>query len=396
MRVLQINASYGLGSTGTIVKDIGEMLKRNGDEPYFAYQSANCEVENGYRVGNKLDWKWHALYTRVFGKQAYASKRATKKFLKWVDKIQPEIVHLHNLHSNFINLNLLLDYLAKKDIKTVITLHDCWFFTGKCSHYVEEGCARWMKSCGNCPRLKREVKSCFVDATEKVLSDKITRFNKIKRLAVVGCSSWIAEEAKKSRLSPRFTTFVRNGVDTSIFKPTENSFRKENGLTNDFVVLGLADKWYDEKNRLQVDKLIFENQDIKFVIIGVKKENEEFFKKHKNVVTEGFIKDKNCLADVYSSSDVFVNLTHADTLPTVNMESICSGTPVITFDACGSPELVDESCGFIVKEGDFSALQERLDYIRKKPLAFDLFTQKNKFDKNENYKKYLQVYKDLD
>lgn len=395
MKVLQINANYGFGSTGIIVKDIGDTLKNNGDEPYYAYQFTNCEVENGYKIGNKIDYKWHALYTRIFGKQAYASKIATKKFLKWVDKIKPDVIHFHNLHSNYVNLNLILDYVAKNKIKTAITLHDCWFFTGKCSHYVEEGCDKWQNSCGNCPRNKKEVKSLFFDATSKVLKDKTDRFNKIEDLTIVGCSEWIAGEVKKSKLKPKKVAVIRNGVDIAIFNERESSFRKDYGLNDEFVVLGLASKWYDDINREDVKKLINDNADIKFIMLGVNYNSKEFFSSFENVISLGYIKDRERLAEIYSASDVFVNLTHADTLPTVNMESVCSGTPVITFDACGSPELIEDGVtGFIVKEGDFIAINEKINYLKQNPLSFDLSKQQAKFNKNETYKKYLDIYKD--
>lgn len=128
MKVLQINAVYGFKSTGIIVKDIENCIEQSGSDAYVAYATSNGMPKRGYKIGNKFDWKIHALYARIFGKQAYASKRATKKLLKWIDSIAPDVVHLHNLHSNYINLNLLCDYLAKNNIKTVVTLHDCWFF----------------------------------------------------------------------------------------------------------------------------------------------------------------------------------------------------------------------------------------------------------------------------
>lgn len=394
MKILQINANYGFGSTGIIVKDIGETLIKNGHEPYFAYQSTNEQVENGYKIGNKLGWKWHALHARLFGKQAYASKLATKKFLKWVDKIKPDVIHFHNLHSNYVNLNLILDYIAKNKIKTVATLHDCWFFTGKCTHYVEEKCDKWQSTCGKCPRNKKEVKSLFFDATSKVLNDKVSRFNKIEDLTIVGCSEWIAGEVKKSKIKPKKVDVIRNGVDTTIFNEKESSFRKDNGITHEFVVLGLASKWYDGKNREQVEKLINDNLGIKFVMLGVNDNNKEFFNSFENVISLGFIKDRELLAEIYSACDVFVNLTHADTLPTVNMESICSGTPVITFDSCGSPELIEDGVtGYIVKEGDFIAINEKINYIKNNPLSFDLSKQQAKFDKNEAYEKYVEIYK---
>lgn len=396
MKVLQINAVYGFKSTGVIVKDIGEMLINNGDEAYFAYQQSNEKLENGFLIGNRLDWKLHALYSRLFGKQAYASKRATKKFLKWVDKIKPDVVHLHNLHSNYINLNLLCDYLDKNQIPTVITLHDCWYFTGKCSHYAIVKCERWQESCGKCPLNKKEQKSLFFDKTSKVLKEKTERLLKLKNLALVGCSQWIAKEVKKSKLKSANIDVIYNGVDTQIFTPHQSTIREEFGITDEFVVLGMADKWYNEQNREIVEKL-FENfnDKVKFIIVGCKEEQKTYFSKFDNVLPIGYISDRKLLSDIYCSADVFVNLTRADTLPTVNMESICCGTPVITFECCGSPELIDNECGFVVKEGDVQMLIDSIEKMKEEPLNFDVKKQQQKFDKNECYKKYLDIYKNV-
>lgn len=396
MKVLQINAVYGFKSTGVIVKDIGDTLKKNGDEAYFAYQTAKDSVENGYLVGTKLDWKFHALYSRVFGKQAYASKRATKKFLKWIDKIQPDIVHFHNLHSNYIHLNLLCDYLAKKNIPTVITMHDCWYFTGKCSHYAAVKCNKWQVSCGGCPLNKSEQPSLLCDCTSKVLKDKTDHLLKLKNLTLVGCSKWIADEARKSKLQPANIQVVYNGVDTSIFTPHDSKIKKELGIENEFVILGMADKWYAEQNRELVEQLIAsQDKNSKIVIVGCKEAQKKYFEQFDNVIPLGYIIDRNRLSDIYAVADVFVNLTRADTLPTVNMESICCGTPVITFDCCGSPELVDEDCGFIVKEGDAEQLLDCIEKIKSAPLSFDVQKQQHKFDKNVCYKKYLEIYKSI-
>ncbi len=157
MRILQVNAIYGSKSTGTIVKDIDLLLQSKGHESYVAFQKSTEVPTNGYKIGNKLDYKIHALLTRLLGKQGYFSIASTKKFLKYIDKIKPDIVHLHNLHSNYINLNMLLKYLEYKNIHTVITLHDCWFFTGNCSHYQVAKCDKFKDSCGDCPLLKKDV-----------------------------------------------------------------------------------------------------------------------------------------------------------------------------------------------------------------------------------------------
>ena len=396
MKVLQINAVYGFKSTGVIVKDIGDTLVNNGDVPYYAYQTANGFVENGYSIGNKLDWKFHAIYARFFGRQAYASKLATKKFLKWIDEIQPDVVHFHNLHSNYICLNILCDYLEKKEIPVVITMHDCWYFTGKCTHYSEVKCDKWQNSCEKCPLNKSEQPSLFLDCTSKILNDRVEHLLKLKNLTLVGCSEWIANEAKKSKLQSANIKVVYNGVDTSIFVPHESEIRKELGIENDFMILGMADKWYAKQNRKIVEKLITsQDKNTRIIIVGCDEEQKKYFKQFYNVITFGYMTDRNCLADIYAAADVFVNLTRADTLPTVNMESICCGTPVITFDCCGSPELIDKDCGYIVKEGELVGLINCIEKIRNEPLVFDVHRQHHKFDKNECYKKYLNIYKNV-
>lgn len=396
MKVLQINAVYGLKSTGIIVKDIEDVLIKNGDEAYIAYQEASIPPKAGFLIGNVLDWKLHALHARLFGKQAYASKAATKALLKWINKIQPDVVHLHNLHSNYINLNLLCDYLAKKNISTVITMHDCWYFTGKCSHYSAVKCDKWQTSCGNCPLNKAEQPSFFIDSTEKVLNDRTQHLLKLKNLTLVGCSEWIANEAKKSKLQTADIQVVYNGVDTSIFTPHDSEIREELGLTDEFLIMGMADKWCSPQNREIVQELILaQDPKTKILIVGCKENDREYLKQFSNVIPIGYITDRQCLADIYATANVFVNLTRADTLPTVNMESICCGTPVITFNCCGSPELVDEECGFIVKEGDVGQLLDCIEKIRRAPLFFDVQKQQHKFDKNVCYKKYLEIYKSI-
>lgn len=397
MRVLQINATYGYGSTGMIVQDIGDTLVAHGDEVFFAYQSTAQKMASGYQIGNKLDWKLHALWARILGKQAYASKGATKKLLQWMDEIQPDIVHLHNLHSNYIHLNTLCDYLEKKKIPTIITLHDCWYFTGKCSHYAAVNCDKWKTCCGECPLNKSEQSSWIVDCTAKVLQEKTARLLRLNNFTIVGCSKWIAGEARQSKLQSANIQVVYNGVDTSIFTPHESNFRKELGLAADqFVVLGMADKWSSLQNRAMVERLLKSlPQDTKVVIVGCNKAQKSYFAKYENVIPLGYIADRKHLSDVYAAANVFVNLTHADTLPTVNMESICCGTPVVTFDCCGSPELVGDGCGYVVKENDVDALMEKINQIRKIPLRYDVLAQQKKFDKNESYKEYLTIYEGM-
>lgn len=395
MKVLQINATYGYASTGLIVSDIGQAIRDSGHEAFFAYQTTNETVKNGYCVGNKLDWKIHAVLARVFGKQAYYSKGATKRFLKYLDEIKPDVVHLHNLHSNYINLNMLLEYLAVNDIATVITMHDCWYFTGKCFHYIDVGCERFMNGCGNCPKQKAPQVSLFFDRSAEVIKEREKYLSAIPRLKIVGCSHWICNEAKKGILKNCDITAIWNGLNTEIFKPMDkNELKKKYNCENKFVIMGMANKWLLPRNKELLEKTIEKSEKNELLIIVGCNENhikylEKFGDKVKAV---GFIADRLELAEYYSMADVFVNPTHADTLPTVNMESICCGTPVTTYDVCGSAELILDGCGAVAPEDDVDGMINAFKNVTAKDCAS---IGENAFDRQTSYNKYVDVYEEL-
>ncbi len=398
MKVLQINATKGYKSTGIIVTDIGNMLEKNKMEAFYAYQSGSPQ-KNSYRVGNRLDWKLHALFCRVFGKQAYFSKNATKKLIKYITSINPDIVHLHNLHSNYVHLNMLLSFLAKCDIPTVITMHDCWYFTGKCFHYADIGCEKFKTECGNCPKNKTSQKSMLFDCSKKVLKDKYEHLTAIPRIALVGCSKWICEEAGKSLLKNLKTVNIYNGVDTEIFKPYDNKeSRGKYNLSDDtYVIMGMANKWLLGGNKELLNKtidLLSENK--KLLLVGCSDTQTEILKNlSEHIIPVGFIKDREALAKHYSLANIFVNPTNADTLPTVNMESICCGTSVITYNNTGSPELVLDGCGKVIENNNVEAMLEAINSNIEKIDEKSLSIARDVFDKNKCYEKYLNVYNDI-
>ncbi len=398
MKVLQINAIYGSKSTGTIVRDIDKLLESKGYQSYVIYQQATTEPINGYKIGNTLDYKLHALFTRLLGKQAYFSVTSTKKLLDHIDKIKPDIVHLHNLHSNYIHLNKLLDYLSIKKIKTVVTLHDCWFFTGKCFHYQVAKCNKWQGNCGNCPKIKDDVPSWFFDPTSQVISDKRKFFNRIESLTIVGVSKWISEEASKGIFKDKQIVTIYNGVDIDIFKPTQSEIRKELKLEDKFLIIGAANKWLDPLNE-DAFKYIMSNLQsyMKLIIFGCSK--DQLDKLPDSVIGLGYIEGREELAKLYSTADVFVNLTWEDSLPTVNIESLACGTPVITYESGGSPEIVNKETGLVVPQGDKFKLMESI--LKVKKMGKDYYQDKcinrvyENFDKNSRYEEYIELYKDI-
>jgi glycosyltransferase involved in cell wall biosynthesis len=360
VKVLQINAVYGKKSTGTIVQDIDILLKESGNISYVAYQDAAIHIPNGYRIGNIVDWKFHALLTRITGKQGFYSRFATKKFLKYLEHIKPDIIHLHNLHANFINLPILLEYIRKQRIGLVITLHDCWYFTGKCFHFADIGCEKYKTRCDGCPKKNQDIPNLFIDNAYWVYKKKKELFSNIPNKKIIGCSKWIASLAEESFFEK--VDYIYNGIDTRIFKEQDrNSIRQSMGIEQEFVILGMANKWGLIENE-DVVKSLFQHYSLRnavILIVGCDAETKQRFRtlsagsKVKTILVE-YVQLREELARYYACADVFVNLTHVDTLPTVNMESICCGTPVVTYNSGGSPELILSGCGYVVNKGEIS------------------------------------------
>lgn len=399
MKVIQINAIYGRKSTGTIVREIQACSEKNGIDSYVAYSIADRpdnEVPKGYRIGNRSVAKWHAFISRVFGKQAYFSRLSTWRFLHWLDKANPDVVHLHNLHSNYIHLNMLLRFLSKRDIATVITMHDCWYFTGGCMHYASISCNKWKLGCGDCPVWKR-IPSFLFDKTRNVLSDRKKYLAGIPRLMLVGCSEWIANEARQSLLKDNDITVIHNGFDLRVFTPTMSNRKKELGIQDKFVILGPASKWLMSVNQPTFDYFVSHlPEDTIMVLFGF---SGTIGNMPSKVLTLGYTKDPRVMAEIYSMADVMVNCSRQDTLSSLNLECQACGTPVVTYDATGSKETVDGVCGFSVTTGDEEALWKKV--IEVKMVGKQKLSEHCRnwieahFEKSKNYEKYIELYHEI-
>lgn len=399
MKVLQINAVYGVGSTGVIVKDIHEMCLEHNIDSFVAYSSSDIpenEIKNGYKIGSTFGKKLHAFLCRINGMQGYFSRYSTKKLLRYIDGIKPDIVQLHNLHSNYINLNMLLKYLAKNNIKTIVTLHDCWFYTGGCFHYTAAGCDKWLKECGNCPKKKKDTPAFICDRSAKILKDRKKYFGLIKDLTVVGVSEWITNEAVKNVFKGRKAVTIHNGIDTEFFKPTPSDFRKKYGLDDKFVILGPASKWLSAVNE-ETYKTFVESlkEDEVLVLLGCTEDQLKSLPG--KVIGLPFIKDKDELCKIYSAADVFINPTREESLSLINVEAQSCGTPVITFDNTGVKETVDGTSGFAVGNGCPNKIVEIMSGVRKNNIVISddcRIWVKSDFEESINYKKYIQLYKE--
>ena len=398
MKILQINAVSAISSTGRICSELSDYLNNNGHEGYVAY-SAGIPYSKGYKIGSKLDTKLHGLNSRLFGKQAYFSKSATRRLISYIIELKPDVVHLHNLHSNYINLKLLLNYLAINDIPTVISLHDCWFYTGKCTHYTFDNCYNWQNKCGNCPRLLKDNPSWFFDRTPKLLQDKKDWLQSIPRLAVVGVSDWITNEAKKSFLSSaKVLTRIYNWINLDVFKPVDGSnVRQKLGLTDKYVILGVASGWSNLKG---LDKFIELSEiilpEMKIVLVGglssmIKIPDEIIYISETHNAKE--------LAEYYSMADVYVHLSPEETFGKTIAEALSCGTPAIVFNSTACPEVVGNECGIILNEYQASAILKAILTISEKGKSYYSTKAVNRVKQNFNsiliIEEFTALYKQM-
>ena len=400
MKVLQINAVYGTGSTGRIVAEINDDLRRTGHSSIIATSQSTGASDETYIIGTKVGRKIHALLSRFSGKQAYFSTCATKQLIKWIEKEKPDIIHLHNLHANYINLGLLLNYIKKKNISTVITLHDCWFFTGKCTHYTEHGCYKWQEGCYDCSQLKKDNTSWFFDRTEKLWKEKKMWFKQLPNLAVIGVSDWITNEAKKSFLKD--ATIVKriyNWIDLDIFYPIEDGTKDKYNLPKDkFLILCISAGWSESstkyKDLIELSERLGAEERI--VLIG---NISESIKLPNNIIHLGYISDTNELAKVYSCVDAYVHLSHEDTFGKVIAEAMACGTPAIVYNATACPELIGENCGYVVEKGNIDGIIAAILKIKEKgknsfSSSCVQFVNEN-FEKNKLIEETKEVYVQL-
>jgi len=395
MKILHINAIYGRLSTGTIVKDIQELCIASGIESYAVAPivAPGFECREVYHMGNAFDEKVHALLSRITGKQAYFSTIPTLMLLKHIKSLKPDIVHLHNLHNNFINYPMLMKHLNKCNVQVIVTLHDCWFYTGGCTHYTHLNCDKWLQSCGKCPDTHIKL----YDSSRAVLNDRMRFFRGRWNVTVVGVSDWIRRESIRNVFHGCKNFTVYNGIDQSVFRPSPSNLRKQLGLEGKCVILGPATKWLDPIRKQDfVDFAANLKKDEVLLLFGCKDLQMQV---PERVLLYGFTYNREELAQLYSMADVFANCSYEESLSLINVECQACGTPVVTFDNTGMAETVDGTSGLKVKSGDYHELllacrriiSDNDDNLTKMRLDY----MAANFEKTSNYKKMVDIYKSL-
>lgn len=362
MKVLLINAVCGTGSTGKICAEIAQKYEREGHEVKIAYGRDGFVPEQfrkyAVRIGTDLDVRLHGVYTRLTDRHGFGSVQATQKFLRWAEAYDPDVLWLHNVHGYYINIELLFKWIkTRPDMQVKWTLHDCWTFTGHCSHFTFVGCDKWQTGCYDCPQKTEYPASLVCDASRWNYEKKKELFTGIKNMTVITPSKWLAELVKKSFLGEYPVEVVYNTINTDVFKPTESDFRKKYGLENKKIVLGVASTWGPRKGLDDFAKLADMLDDrFRIVLAGVTPEQAKALPE--KILSIYRTNNQQELAEIYTASDVFVNLTYEDNYPTVNLEAQACGTPVLTYRTGGSVESVPAEN--VVDVGDLPAMVEKI------------------------------------
>jgi len=398
--LLQIN-SGACGSTGHIAESIGLLAIKNGWKSYIAYGRKGLPSESSIiKIGTKWDVILHGIKTRLFDRHGFGSKHATIKLINTIIKIKPNIIHLHNVHGYYINIEILFNFLALANIPVVWTLHDCWAITGHCAHFDRVGCFKWKTGCYSCPLKKGYTSSLWCDNSKMNYREKRLLFNSVNDLTLVPVSMWLEDIVNKSFLKEYPSKVINNGVDLSIFSPQEQKYdiRRKIGIDDRFMIVGIASIWAPHKgfgDFLELSKYIDDNMVI--VLVGLNKKQIKGLPS--NIIGISRTENVNELAEIYSASDIFLNLTYADTFPTTNIESLACGTPILTYNTCGSIESVSPDTGFIVEKGDLFGVMKSIRIVKKKgKLSYSKACRNRSvslYDKDDRFQEYFKLYDHL-
>ncbi len=401
MKILQINNLYGTGSTGKITECIHESLLNDNYESIVIYGRGKKIKQKGiYKVGNELYSKFNHFICNITGLMYGFCFFNTNKIISIIKKEKPNVVHLQCINGYFVNIYRLLIFLKKSNIKTVLTLHAEFMYTGNCGHALE--CDNWLTGCGKCPRLKKETGSYFFDNTRlswKRMNNAFKNFD--KNLTIVSVSPWLMERAKMSPiLKDKHHEVILNGLDTDIFHYYQDSklLKKELNIENKKIIFHATPSFDNDANSLKggyyvlkLAKMFLNNDDVIFVVAGPHPSNLIV---PKNVILLGKITDQKYLARLYSMSDVTVLTSKRETFSMIVAESLCCGTPIVGFKA-GAPELIaiNEYSDFVEYGDVYKLYTDAYQYlntsIEKNVISSKAF---EKYEKRIMYMKYEKLY----
>ena len=394
MKIAQINTTCGAGSTGKICVSVSQLLSRRDVENYVLYTQGKSSYPLGIKFSFDAYKKIQALKSRILGNGGFNSHLATVNLIRHLKKIRPDAIHIHNIHGHDCDLTMLFRFIKRHNIKLFWTFHDCWAFTANCPHFAFAGCDQWKTECRRCPQIRRT--SWFFDRSKTLFQRKKNLFSGLD-LTIVTPSQWLADLVKESFLKEYPVKVIHNGIDLGIFKPTESDFRQRYGIPEEkAVLLGVAFGWGVRKGLDVFVELArrLDPEKYQIVLVGTDDKTDKLLPE--NIISIHRTQNQTQLAEIYTAADLFVNPTREENYPTVNMEAIACGTPVLTFRTGGSPEILIDKTGSLVPCDDIDALEQEIHRIcTEKPFSqADCLERAKSFDMNERFEEYVKLYEE--
>lgn len=397
--ILEIN-SINYSSTGNITLNIAKTARKEGYKVYtsckYSRVGAKFQYEDQIYIGSRLERVVCEELAYITGLKDHFNIIGTYKFLKKIDEIKPDLIHLHSLTDTYINLNMLFKYIRKHKIPVVWTFHDAWAMTGQCFVFETIGCRKWIEGCGHCPQLHEKPASLFLDNTSYLWRKKKKMFTSIPNLTIATPSNWLKDLVKQSYFKDYPVTVINNGINLDLFKPEESDFREKHNIQNSFIILGVAARWPMRKGLDVFIRLAKELPDkFKIVMVGTNEETDKLLPENILSIHKTF--NQQQLVEIYTAADLFITPTREDNFPTVNIEALACGTPVLTYRTGGSPEIINEKCGSVVEKNDYEAFKNEIIRIEKeRPYSKqDCIDRAKEFDMNKKFSEYTELFKQI-
>lgn len=395
MKILQINSVCGIRSTGRICTDLADVLKEYGHECRIAYGREGVPEKYkpiAYRIGSETDVRLHALQARLFDSAGFGSKKATERLIEKIKVYDPDVIHLHNIHGYYLNIEILFQYLAVANKPVIWTLHDCWAFTGHCAHFTLAGCERWRIGCYDCPQKKSYPSSILLDRSKQNWNRKKNIFTSVQDMTFVAPSEWLAGLVSESFLGKYQVKVIPNGIDLEAFKPVESNFREKYGLQSKKVVLGVATAWSESKGLNEFKGLAnLLDKNYKIVLLGLNAEQMDDLPQ--NIIGLPATDTLEELARIYTDADVFVNASKEETMGLTTVEAMACGTPVVVSNLTAVPEVVTPDGGIILEK--LTAEDIKLGIAKVLGTVFNTRENAKKYEKKQQYLRYLNLYNEI-
>lgn len=399
MKILMINSMCGVRSTGRVCTDLATMLEERGHEIKIAYGRGSVpEKFQKYAVRIGSDWgvKFHGMKVRLTGASGFGSTAETKRFIKWVKAYDPDVIHLHNLHGYYLNVEVLFQYLREFGKPVLWSFYDCWSFTGHCAHFDYNRCDKWQTGCNRCQHLKEYPRS-YIDATAAHYDKKRKLFTGIPNLQLIVPSVWMQSMVAKSYMKEYPCHVFPNGIDLSQFYPRENNVKDSFGVGERKLVLGVSSVWHDMKGLAHFNRLAdtLPKDRYSVLLVGGNDKNKWI---DPSILRVSHTDSIDELCQIYTAADVFVNPTLQETQGLTTIEAFACGTPGVVFRAGGAAECVDDTCGISVEKDNFEELHQAvLQICENRPYSAEACIAKAKaYDKHACYQVFMELYEELD